>query len=58
MIESALLKLLCSMGGSVAIQVAAKKALSSLSGLVVVDVVEVSFSTGNLHKYSYLFISD
>lgn len=30
-----------SMGGSVAVHVAAKKALSSLAGLVVVDVVEV-----------------
>lgn len=40
-----------------AIQVAAKKALPSLSGLVVVDVVEVSYSTGNLLKYFSLFIS-
>lgn len=31
----------CSMGGSVAIHVAAKKMLPSLAGLVVVDVVEV-----------------
>lgn len=30
-----------SMGGSVAVHVAAKRALSSLAGLVVVDVVEV-----------------
>lgn len=30
-----------SMGGSVAVHVAAKKALPSLAGLVVVDVVEV-----------------
>lgn len=29
------------MGGSVAVHVAAKKAISSLAGLVVVDVVEV-----------------
>lgn len=29
------------MGGSVAVHVAAKRALSSLAGLVVVDVVEV-----------------
>lgn len=29
------------MGGSVAVHVAAKKALPSLAGLVVVDVVEV-----------------
>lgn len=32
------------MGGSVAVHVAAKKALPSLAGLVVVDVVEVCFS--------------
>lgn len=32
-----------SMGGSVAVQVAANKALSTLAGLVVVDVVEVCF---------------
>lgn len=30
-----------SMGGSVAVHIAARKALSSLAGLVVVDVVEV-----------------
>lgn len=29
------------MGGSVAIHVAAKKAVSSLAGLIVIDVVEV-----------------
>lgn len=32
------------MGGSVAVHVAAKRALPSLAGLVVVDVVEVCFS--------------
>lgn len=31
----------CSMGGSVAVHVAAKKVLRSLAGLVVIDVVEV-----------------
>lgn len=34
---------MCSMGGSVAVHVAAKKVLPSLAGLIVVDVVEVSF---------------
>lgn len=33
--------IICSMGGSVAVHVAAKKVISSLAGLVVVDVVEV-----------------
>ena len=33
-----------SMGGSVAVHVAAKRALPSLAGLVVVDVVEVSLT--------------
>ena len=37
----ALMSLLYSMGGSVAVHVAAKKVLTSLCGLVVVDVVEV-----------------
>lgn len=40
----ALMSLLYSMGGSVAVHLAAKKVLSSLCGLVVVDVVEVWFS--------------
>lgn len=40
----ALMSLLYSMGGSVAVHVAAKKVLSSLCGLVVVDVVEVRFT--------------
>lgn len=31
-----------SMGGSIAVHVAAKKTLSNLAGLVVVDVVEVN----------------
>lgn len=38
------MSLLYSMGGSVAVHLAAKKVLSSLCGLVVVDVVEVWFS--------------
>lgn len=33
----------CSMGGSVAVHVAAKKVLPTLAGLIVVDVVEVGF---------------
>ena len=41
-----LMSLACSMGGSVAVHVAAKKILRSLAGLVVVDVVEV----GSLKK--------
>lgn len=36
-----LMSLSYSMGGSVAVHIAAKRALSSLAGLVVVDVVEV-----------------
>lgn len=36
--------ILKSMGGSVAVHVAAKRALPSLAGLVVVDVVEVYFT--------------
>lgn len=32
------------MGGSVAVHVAAKKMIPSIHGLIVVDVVEVSFS--------------
>lgn len=35
--------MLNSMGGSVAVHVAAKKALPTLAGLVVVDVVEVQY---------------
>lgn len=37
-----------SMGGSVAVHVAAKKTLPSLAGLVVVDVVEVRFLHNHL----------
>lgn len=37
-----------SMGGSVAVHVAAKKILSTLAGLVVVDVVEVWFLKTNI----------
>lgn len=36
------------MGGSVAVHVAAKKVLPCLTGLIVVDVVEVCFDTLNL----------
>ncbi|KAF7150080.1 hypothetical protein RHSIM_Rhsim02G0145500 [Rhododendron simsii] len=43
-----------SMGGSVAIQVAAKKALSSLSGLVVVDVVEGTAMASLIHMQKIL----
>lgn len=43
-----------SMGGSVAVHVAAKKALPSVAGLVVVDVVEVcSREKKNLHIVSF-----
>lgn len=42
----------CSMGGSVAVHVAAKKMLPSLAGLVVVDVVEVLSLT--LDTYVFL----
>jgi len=38
-----------SMGGSVAVQVAANKTLPSLAGLVVVDVVEVCFLIEKSH---------
>jgi len=43
-----------SMGGSVAIQVAAKKALSTLSGLVVVDVVEGTAMASLIHMQKIL----
>lgn len=42
------------MGGSVAIQVAAKKVLSNLAGLVVVDVVEVWISIENLTSVNFV----
>lgn len=37
-----LLYLMSSMGGAIAVRVAAKRALPTLAGLVVIDVVEVS----------------
>jgi hypothetical protein len=39
--ESGSYDLECSMGGAIAVRVAAKRALPTLAGLVVVDVVEV-----------------
>lgn len=39
-----------SMGGSVAVHVAARRAVRNLHGLVVVDVVEVSSVTVSLRK--------
>lgn len=36
----------CSLGGSVAVHVAARKVLPSLAGLVVIDVVEVCICPG------------
>jgi len=39
------------MGGSVAVHVAAKRALPSLAGLVVVDVVEVCFLCNSLVNF-------
>lgn len=44
-----------SMGGAVAVHVAAKKSLPTLAGLVVVDVVEV-VSLSNLLGYAFYFI--
>lgn len=41
------------MGGSVAVHVAAKKALPSLAGLVVVDVVEVCFFCSSLVRFFF-----
>jgi protein phosphatase methylesterase 1 len=43
------------MGGSVAVHVAAKRALPSLAGLVVVDVVEVCFLCNSLVNF-FLFV--
>lgn len=43
-----------SMGGSVAVQVAANKTLPSLAGLVVVDVVEVCFLVKQSHLFFHL----
>lgn len=39
----------CSMGGSVAVHVASRKVVRSVAGLVVVDVVEVCFTTGTVY---------
>lgn len=41
------------MGGSVAVHVAAKKALPSLAGLVVVDVVEVCIKNETIFELLY-----
>jgi hypothetical protein len=43
------------MGGSVAIHVAAKKVIRNLHGLVVIDVVEVSYSLLNHLYYDLQF---